>query len=203
MMLFRKTLFILACSLLIFLSPLSSLAQKGQSQTKRTISIELTNADVCDVLRLIAEVGNVNIIVGDDVKGRITLKLTNVALGSGTGSYIANPGSWPGYYIGERRAMTTLQIVVGSISGILLIYILYGIFKELSAVEETERAPAAPEPEKSPEPPVKPHATPGPMKRKQAKGEKKERTLRFNMATVLLLIFTDFQSLLKVWSHPL
>jgi len=78
MMLFRKVPFIIACSLLLFLCPFSSWAQKEQPHTKRTISIELTNADIRDVLRLIAEVGNVNIIVGDDVKGRVTLKLTNV-----------------------------------------------------------------------------------------------------------------------------
>lgn len=77
-MLFRKALFIIACSLLLFLCPFSSWAQEGQSQTKRAISIELTNADIRDVLRLIAEVGNVNIIIGDDVKGRVTLKLTDV-----------------------------------------------------------------------------------------------------------------------------
>lgn len=34
--------------------------------------------------------------------------------------------------------MTTLQIVVGSISGLLLIYILYGIFKELASEEGVE-----------------------------------------------------------------
>lgn len=78
MMLLKKALFVFACSIILFLCPFSSLAQKGQAQTKRTISIELTNADIHDVLRLLAEVGNVNIIVGDDVKGRITLKLTNV-----------------------------------------------------------------------------------------------------------------------------
>ncbi len=36
--------------------------------------------------------------------------------------------------------MTTLQIVVGSISGILLIYVLYGIFKELASEEGVEAA---------------------------------------------------------------
>ncbi len=44
----------------------------------RRISLEVTNADVRDVLRMLAQAGAVNIIMGDDVKGRVTLSLHDV-----------------------------------------------------------------------------------------------------------------------------
>ncbi|MCP3676625.1 MAG: type IV pilus secretin PilQ [Deltaproteobacteria bacterium] len=44
----------------------------------RKISLDLTDADIANVLRLIAEVSNLNIISGDDVKGKISLRLIDV-----------------------------------------------------------------------------------------------------------------------------
>jgi len=83
MRLWRGVFILAAC--LLFLLPLQCFAQgapgllcEGQTYTGRKISINLSNADVHDVLRILAEAGGVNIIVGDDVKGRVTLKLTNI-----------------------------------------------------------------------------------------------------------------------------
>ncbi|MFQ5329264.1 MAG: type IV pilus secretin PilQ [Thermodesulfobacteriota bacterium] len=44
----------------------------------RKISLDLTDADITNVLRLIAEVSNLNIISGDDVRGKISLRLIDV-----------------------------------------------------------------------------------------------------------------------------
>jgi len=46
--------------------------------TGKRVSLEFQNADVQDVIRLIAEVSKLNIIVSDDVKGALTLKLVDV-----------------------------------------------------------------------------------------------------------------------------
>lgn len=46
--------------------------------TGRKLSLEFRDGDIHDVLRIIAEVSNKNIIAGDDVKGKITLRMINV-----------------------------------------------------------------------------------------------------------------------------
>jgi type IV pilus assembly protein PilQ len=48
------------------------------SYSGRKISLDLTDADITNVLRLIAEVSNLNIISGDDVRGKISLRLIDV-----------------------------------------------------------------------------------------------------------------------------
>jgi type IV pilus assembly protein PilQ len=44
----------------------------------RKISLDFKDADIKNILRLIAEVSNLNIVAGDDVKGKVTLRLLNV-----------------------------------------------------------------------------------------------------------------------------
>lgn len=44
----------------------------------RRIDLDLKNADIHNVLRLLSEVGNVNIITADDVGGSVTIKMKNV-----------------------------------------------------------------------------------------------------------------------------
>lgn len=44
----------------------------------RRIDLDLKNADIHNVLRLLSEVGNVNIITADDVNGFVTIKMKNV-----------------------------------------------------------------------------------------------------------------------------
>ena len=42
------------------------------------VDIDVKDADVHDVLRLLADVGKVNIVVGDNVSGRVTMQLRRV-----------------------------------------------------------------------------------------------------------------------------
>lgn len=44
----------------------------------KRMSIEVANADVLDVLRMIQEVGAINIVVSDSVKGKVNISLKNV-----------------------------------------------------------------------------------------------------------------------------
>ncbi|HKA31079.1 MAG TPA: hypothetical protein VKH82_16990, partial [Candidatus Binatia bacterium] len=45
------------------------------AQVARPISLDLQDADVHGVLRLLAEVGGVDVAVGEEVKGKVTLRL--------------------------------------------------------------------------------------------------------------------------------
>jgi len=44
-----------------------------------TVDLDFKDADVHDVLRLLAEVGHVNLVVSDEVAGKVTLHLKRVA----------------------------------------------------------------------------------------------------------------------------
>lgn len=44
----------------------------------KTVSIELSNADVRDAIRVVAEASRLNFVVDEGVTGRLTLKLRNV-----------------------------------------------------------------------------------------------------------------------------
>ncbi len=46
--------------------------------TGTRLSLDFKDADINNILRLIAEVSNLNIVAGDDVKGTVTIKLTDV-----------------------------------------------------------------------------------------------------------------------------
>ena len=46
--------------------------------TGRKVSLDFKDADVKNILRLVAEVSNLNIIAGDDVQGKITMRLVEV-----------------------------------------------------------------------------------------------------------------------------
>jgi type IV pilus assembly protein PilQ len=60
-------------------------AEKGVAEptqekiyTGRKLSLDFKDADIKNILRLIAEVSNLNIIAGDDVTGKITMRLVDV-----------------------------------------------------------------------------------------------------------------------------
>jgi type IV pilus assembly protein PilQ len=53
------------------------LAESPRAESKR-ISIDVVRADIHDVLRMIAEVGRFNVVVADEVQGKVTLKLRDV-----------------------------------------------------------------------------------------------------------------------------
>ena len=50
----------------------------GKEYVGRRISLDFKDVDVGDVLRLIAEVSDLNVIAGDEVKGKVTIRLVDV-----------------------------------------------------------------------------------------------------------------------------
>jgi len=50
----------------------------GKTYTGRRISLDFKDVDIADVLRLIAEVSDLNIIAGDEVAGNVTIRLVDV-----------------------------------------------------------------------------------------------------------------------------
>jgi type II secretory pathway component HofQ len=61
------------------LAGLLALAAAPTARPARTITIDVKDADIGNVLRLIAETGDLNLVVGDDVTGKVTLHLRQVA----------------------------------------------------------------------------------------------------------------------------
>ena len=53
-------------------------AGSGKVYTGRKVSLDFKDADIKNILRLIAEVSDLNIIAGDDVAGKITMRLVDV-----------------------------------------------------------------------------------------------------------------------------
>lgn len=53
-------------------------ADQIQQYTGKKISLDFKNADIHDVLRIIAEVSGLNIVATDDVKARVTLRLVEI-----------------------------------------------------------------------------------------------------------------------------
>ncbi len=58
---------------LVALAPAASGAERGK------IDVDVVNADIRNVLRLFADVGHVNLVLGDDVSGTVTVRFVNVA----------------------------------------------------------------------------------------------------------------------------
>jgi type IV pilus secretin PilQ/predicted competence protein len=50
----------------------------GKEYVGRRISLDFKEVDIADVLRLIAEVSDLNVIAGDEVKGNVTIRLVDV-----------------------------------------------------------------------------------------------------------------------------
>jgi type IV pilus assembly protein PilQ len=53
-------------------------ARSERKYNGRRIDLDLKNADIHNILRLLSEVGNVNIITSDDVTGSVTIKMKSV-----------------------------------------------------------------------------------------------------------------------------
>jgi type IV pilus assembly protein PilQ len=62
----------------ILMAPLASSAQSAR-EVPAKISFDFMDADVRNVLRVLAEVSKKNLVIADDVKGKITIKLENVS----------------------------------------------------------------------------------------------------------------------------
>jgi hypothetical protein len=57
-------------------SPIAGSGKKKYSG--RRIDLDVVNADLHEVCRLLAEVGKINIVVADDVRGSVTIKMKQV-----------------------------------------------------------------------------------------------------------------------------
>ena len=55
------------------------MCKPGTKYRGASIDLDVKDADIHDVMRLLADVGNVNIVVADSVTGKVTLKLKHVA----------------------------------------------------------------------------------------------------------------------------
>lgn len=55
------------------------LCAPGAKHHGAPIDLDVQGADLHDVLRLISDVGHVNLVVADDVQGKVTVKLKRVA----------------------------------------------------------------------------------------------------------------------------
>jgi type IV pilus assembly protein PilQ len=62
----------------ILSSSASSFAQPPKEYTGRKISLDFRDAEIRNVLRFIADVAELNIVLGNEVKGRVTIRLVNV-----------------------------------------------------------------------------------------------------------------------------
>lgn len=61
-----------------------SMCRPGAKHHGATLDLDVKDADIHDVMRLLADVGNVNIVIGDDVRGKVTLRLRRVAWDAAT-----------------------------------------------------------------------------------------------------------------------
>ena len=57
---------------------LAAVLSVGAAPSTKRINLDVKDADLHNVLRLLADVGRINIVVADDVKGKVTVRLTNV-----------------------------------------------------------------------------------------------------------------------------
>jgi len=64
---------------ILLLATLALVRPAGAAPAGRPVSLELQDADVHGVLRLLAEVGGFDVAVGEGVKGKVTLRLDRVA----------------------------------------------------------------------------------------------------------------------------
>ncbi len=57
---------------------LAALCARGAVHHGAAIDLDVKDADIHDVFRLIADAGHVNLVVSDEVTGKLTLKLKHV-----------------------------------------------------------------------------------------------------------------------------
>jgi type IV pilus assembly protein PilQ len=55
------------------------MCKRGAKYHGAPIDLDVKDADIHDVMRLLADVGNTNIVISDEVQGKVTLRLKRVA----------------------------------------------------------------------------------------------------------------------------
>lgn len=63
-------------SFIAFAVPAQAIAPKTRDEPK--VTFDVMNADIVNVIRLLGDVSGKNVVIADDVKGKVTLKLKNV-----------------------------------------------------------------------------------------------------------------------------
>jgi len=93
---FSKTIVFLAAIIIIFAASGVSAQEKATGtasmSSQEVISLNVTQMDLQDVLRLIAEKANLNIIISKEVAGTVTLRLKNVDLWQALGAILEANG---------------------------------------------------------------------------------------------------------------
>jgi type II secretory pathway component HofQ len=75
----------------LVLVSMPALADPPRPESKR-ITIDVVRADIHDVLRMIAEVGRLNLVVSEEVQGKVTLKLRDVPWRQALDTVLASHG---------------------------------------------------------------------------------------------------------------
>ena len=78
-------------------------AAKSPKEAKR-ISLDVTRANVHDVLRMLADVGRLNLVVAEEVQGTVTLSLRNVVWTEALDVVLASRG------LGKERRGSILRV---------------------------------------------------------------------------------------------
>ncbi len=92
--------------LLLLIIPLFCFAQSGKKESSK-VSFDFMDADVRNVVRILAEVSSKNIIISDSVKGKITMKLDNVYWDEALDLVIETAG------LRKIEADTVIRVVTG------------------------------------------------------------------------------------------
>lgn len=71
---------------------LSTSALAESPREAKRISIDVVRADIHDVLRLLAEKGGINVVVADEVQGKVTLRLRDVPWRQALDTVLASRG---------------------------------------------------------------------------------------------------------------
>lgn len=78
--------------------------QSKKAYTGRRVTLEFTDADVRKIFQLLADVSNLNFLIGDDVTGSISIKLVNVPWDQALDVILENKG------LGMKREGNIVQI---------------------------------------------------------------------------------------------
>ncbi|GEM_PF-2506741 len=55
------------------------LCTPGKQHRGKVLDLDVANADLHDVMRLLADTANINLVIGETVTGKVTLRLKHVA----------------------------------------------------------------------------------------------------------------------------
>lgn len=92
--------------LLLLIIPLLCFGQSGKKESSK-VSFDFMDADVRNVVRILAEVSSKNIVISDSVKGKITMKLDNVYWDEALDLVIETAG------LRKIEADTVIRVVTG------------------------------------------------------------------------------------------